>query len=123
VHLAPRPAPKRETFLPDVDLDVALGCGVWQYCQDQIITRGDMAAILAGVLGLEPTNADYFDDDEDHYAQASINALVAGNVLDVCMELGPQPFEPNRPATRAELIDAIAKALGLIEVNSCRMIA
>ena len=123
VHLAPRPPPNRETLLPGVDLDVALGCGVWQYCPDQIISRGDMAAILAGVLGFEPTDADYFFDDEDHYAQASINALVAADVLDVCMSLGPLPFEPNRPATRAELIDALAKALGLVQVNSCRMIA
>ncbi len=123
VQLEPRPASKRETFLPHVDLDVALGCGVWQYCPDQIISRGDMAAILAGVLGFEPTDADYFDDDEEHYAQASINALVAADVFDVCMSLGPRPFEPNRPATRAELIDAIAKALGLVQVNSCRMIA
>ena len=121
VHLEQRP--KRETFLPHVDLDVALGCGVWQYCSDQIISRGDMAAILAGVLGFEPTDADYFDDDEEHYAQASINALVAADVFDVCMSLGPLPFEPNRPATRGELIDAIAKALGLVQVNSCRMIA
>ena len=121
VHLEQRP--KRETLLPHVDLDVAMGCGVWQYCSDQIISRGDMAAILAGVLGFEPTDADYFDDDEEHYAQASINALVAGEVFDVCMSFGPRPFEPDRPATRAELIDAIAKALGLVQVNSCRMIA
>ena len=117
-----RGRPKLETFLPHVDLDVALGAGSGSTARIRY-TRGDMAAILAGVLGFEPTDADYFDDDEDHYAQASINALVAADVFDVCMSLGPLPFEPDRPATRAELIDAIAKALGLVQVNSCRMIA
>jgi hypothetical protein len=119
----PRPAPKRETFLANVELDEALGCGVWQYCQDQIISRGEMSSILAAVFEFEPTDADYFFDDEDHYAQDAINALAAGDVLDVCMALGPLPFEPDRPATRADLIDAIAKALDLAEVNSCRMLA
>lgn len=119
----PRPSPKLETFLPDVVLEEALGCGVWQYCPEQLITRGDMAAILAGAFELEPTDFDYFIDDEEHYAQAAINALVAGDVVDLCASLGPLPFEPDRVVTRAELIDAVAKALGLVPVNSCRMMA
>ena len=123
LQMEPRPAPKLETFLPGVGLEEALGCGIWQYCPEQIISRGEMAAILAGLFPFEPTDADYFFDDEDHYAQGSINALVAADVFDVCTALGPLPFEPDRPATRAELIDAIAKALGLVEVHSCRMIA
>ena len=123
LQFEPRPGPKRETFRPDVDLEVALGCGVWQYCPEQIITRGEMAAILASVFDFEPTDADYFDDDEDHYAQDSINALVAGDIFDVCTSLGPLPFEPDRPAIRAELIDAIAKAFDLVEVDSCRVAA
>ncbi len=123
LQFEPRPIPKRETFRPDVDLEVALGCGEWQYCPEQVITRGDMAEIVANAFGFEPTDADYFDDDEDHYAQDSINALVAGDVFDVCTSLGPLPFEPHRSATRAELIDAIAKALDLVEVDSCRTIA
>ena len=54
-------------------------------------------------------------------AQDAINALAAGGVLDVCISYGPLQFDPDRPATRAELIDAIAKALDLIPVNSCRI--
>jgi hypothetical protein len=123
LHYVPRPESRLETLLPAADLAEAPGCGVWQYCPEQIITRGDMAAVLSGVLEFEPTGADYFIDDEDHYAQDSINALVAGEVLDICTSLGPGPFEPDRPATRADLIDAIAKALDLVEVNSCRVIA
>jgi hypothetical protein len=121
LQLEPRPSPKLETFRPDVSLDEALGCGVWEYCPDQVISRGDMAAILAGALALDATDADYFIDDEDHYAQEAINALVAGEVLDVCTSRGPLPFEPARPVTRAEFIDTIARALGLIPVYDCRM--
>ncbi len=87
----------------------------------RLITRGDMAADRGAAFGFEPTDADYFFDDEDHYAQDAINALVAGEVLDVCTSHGPVPFEPDRLATRAELIDAIAKALDLVPVNSCRI--
>lgn len=123
LRLEPRPAFRMETFFADVGLEEALGCGVWQYCPDQVISRGEMAAILTGVFPFEPTNADYFIDDEDHYAQAAINALVAGDVFEVCTAVGPVPFEPDRPATRADLIDAIAKALGLVEVHSCRIVA
>lgn len=119
--LEPWPSSKQETFFPDVGLEEALGCGVWQYCPNQLITRGDMAAILAGAFEIVPTDADYFFDDQQHYAQSAINALAAGEVLDICTSMGPAPFEPDRLVTRAELIDAIAKALGLIPVNSCRM--
>jgi hypothetical protein len=119
--LEPWPSSKQETFFPDVGLEEALGCGVWQYCPNQLITRGDMAAILAGAFEIVPTDADYFFDDQQHYAQSAISALAAGEVLDICTSMGPAPFEPDRLVTRAELIDSIAKALGLIPVNSCRM--
>ena len=115
------PAPEKETFLPGVSLEEALGCGVWRYCPEQTITRGDMAVILASVFDLEVSDADYFVDDEDHYAKSAINTLTAAEVFDFCTTFGPMPFEPDRPATRAELIDAIAKALHLIPVNSCRI--
>ena len=121
LQLEPRPAPKQETFLPGVSLEEALGCGVWQYCPQQLITRGEMAAILASAFEFESTDADYFVDDEEHYAQGAINALAAGEVFDICTSMGPLPFEPDRPATRAELIDAIAKALDLTPVISCRI--
>ena len=123
LNLEPRPAVKQETFLPGVGLEEALGCGVWQYCPEQTISRGDMAVILASVFELDPTDADYFVDDEDHYAQASINSLVADEVFDICTSMGPLPFEPDRLATRADLIDSIAKALDLVPVVSCRMMA
>ena len=123
LHLEPRPSPKQETFFADVALEEALGCGVWRYCPEQLISRGEMSAILAGAFEFEPTAADYFIDDEEYYAQAAINALAGGEVFDICTSRGPLPFEPDRPVTRAELIDAIAKALDLIPVHSCRVIA
>ena len=123
LQLARPPAPDQETFFPDIRLEEALGCGVWRYCPEQPITRGEMAAILAGAFEFEPTDADYFFDDEDHYAQAAINALVANEVFDICTAPGPLPFEPDRLVTRAELIDAIAKALDLIPAYSCRVMA
>jgi hypothetical protein len=120
LQLGPRPI-WLETFSPDVGLDEALGCGLWQYCSEQTISRGEMAAILAATFELASTDADYFVDDEKHYAQDAINSLAAGEVLDVCTSHGPLQFYPGRTATRAELIDGIAKALDLIPVNSCRM--
>jgi len=86
-----------------------------------IPNRGIRREILASAFEFESTDADYFVDDEEHYAQGAINALTAGEVFDICTSLGPLPFEPDRPATRAELIDAIAKALDLIPVISCRI--
>jgi hypothetical protein len=120
LQLGTRPT-RMETFSADVGLEVALGCGIWQYCPDQLITRGDMAAVVAAAFELAPTDADYFFDDEDHYAQDAINSLAAGEVLDICTSHGPVQFDPDRLATRADLIDAIAKALDLIPVNSCRI--
>lgn len=123
LDLVPRPAPMQETFLPGVELEDALGCGIWQYCPEQTISRGDLAVVLASAFEITPTDFDYFIDDEDHYAQAAINALAAAEVFDTCTSLGPLPFHPERPVTRAELLDAMAKAFGLIPGNSCRMMA
>jgi hypothetical protein len=123
LHLDSRPVFKLETFFPGVALEEALGCGLWQYCPEQLITRGDLAAVLAAALEVSPTEFDYFIDDEAHYAEDAINALAAAEIFDTCTSLGPLPFEPDRTATRAELLDAMAKAFGLIPGNSCRMMA
>lgn len=115
------PAIRHYTFEAQVAYEATLGCGVLSYCPNRPITRGELAAILTGALELEETDADYFFDDDGHFAEASINALVADGVLDICAASGPPPFEPARPVTRAELIESIAKALELIPPTSCRM--
>jgi hypothetical protein len=122
LHFASRPA-FLETFRPGVELEDALGCGIWQYCPEQVISRGDLAAVVAAVFEVEPTDFDYFIDDEGHYAEAAINSLAAVEVFDTCTTFGPAPFEPGRPVTRAELFETMAKAFGLVAGNTCRVMA
>lgn len=122
-HLPFGRAPGLSTFAIDAQVVFEAGCGVLHYCPNRPITRGELAAILGSVLELERTEADYFFDDDGHFAEDSINALVADGVFDICAVAGPPPFDPARTVTRAELIDTIAKGLGLIPVESCRVTA
>lgn len=111
-------------FRPGLTLEQAVGCGVWLYCPDLPMRRGEVAAVLAGVLQLEPIPvADYYSDIDGHFAAGAINALVAAGIFDVCTDLGPLPYEPDGPITRAETISMIARALELTPAVACKMVA
>ncbi len=103
-------------------LEQALGCNRWVYCPDQPLSRGELAAVVAGALELEPVpSALYYSDLNGHFAAGAVNALVQAEVLHVCRSAAPGPFDPEGIVTRAEAIELLARALGLISPAPCRL--
>ncbi len=96
----------------EADLDelyarsVFLGCGERLSCAGDSITRGEMAALLDRALRL-PDGLDAFADDEDHFAEASINALAAAGVARGCTATS---FCPEDPVTRGQMAAFLVRA-------------
>lgn len=81
---------------------------------DNIITRGEFAALLARYLKLGATRAEQesptFDDIEGHWSEKNIEALVDGGILDPADYNGS--LLPNEPITRIEIIRMMVRAIG-----------
>jgi len=82
--------------------------------QDDIITRGEYAAILAQDLSLDTTNAEKdlpsFPDIDGHWSEKYIEALIYAGILDPADY--PDGFHPDDPITRAEILKMLVKAEG-----------
>lgn len=82
--------------------------------QDDIITRGEYAAILARDLSLDTTNAEKdppsFPDIDGHWSEKYIEALIDAGILDPADY--PDGFHPDDPITCAEILKMLVKAEG-----------
>jgi hypothetical protein len=76
-------------------------------CPHQLITRGNMAIMVARALGVSAKGKDHFTDDNGHPAESSINGITESGVLMGC-EKGQ--VCPNRLITRGEMAAMIARA-------------
>lgn len=83
--------------------------------KDEIITRGEYAAILANEISLDISNSEKeppsFSDIDDHWAEKYIEALVDAGIFDLADY--PDAFKPDEPITRAEIIKLLVKIKGL----------
>lgn len=73
------------------------GCGSGEYCPDETVTRGQLAAFLSRVLSLPSTTRDAFDDDDGSHFEDAINALAAAGITNGC---GDRRFCPDRAVRR-----------------------
>ncbi|MDI6877913.1 MAG: S-layer homology domain-containing protein [Desulfitobacteriaceae bacterium] len=82
--------------------------------QDDIITRGEYAAILSRDLSLDTSNAEKdppsFPDINGHWSEKYIEALVDAGIIDPADY--PDGFHPDDPITRAEIIRMLVRAKG-----------
>ncbi|WP_088224639.1 S-layer homology domain-containing protein [Desulfosporosinus sp. FKB] len=82
--------------------------------QDDIITRGEYAAILARDLSIDTTNAEKdppsFPDIDGHWSEKYIEALIDVGIIDPADY--PDGFHPDDPITRAEIIKMLVRAEG-----------
>jgi hypothetical protein len=80
--------------------------------QDDIITRGEFAAILARDLSLDTSKAEKdppsFADIDGHWSEKNIEALIDAGIIDPADY--PDGFHPDDPITRAEIIKMLVKA-------------
>ena len=94
------------------DAGVASGCDMpaRRFCPSSPLTRGQMATLLAGVLGLPPAPADHFVDDAGNVHEPAINQLAEAGVT---RGTSRSRFSPSSPVTRAQIASLLAAALEL----------
>lgn len=89
---------------------VLYGCGYRTVCPERQVTRGEVAALFARVMGLPPATRDYFDDDSGSLFEAAINKLAEAGITQGC---AAGQFCADRYLTRAEFATMTVRALGL----------
>lgn len=88
------------------------GCGDRAACPTGLLTRGEMAALLTRAFDL-PVGPDRFIDDQDHFAEGSINAISLAGITRGCNPPVNDQFCPDATLTRGEMAVFLTKALGL----------
>lgn len=82
--------------------------------QDEIITRGEYAAILVRDIPLDTANAvkdpPSFPDIDGHWSEKNIEALIDAGILDPADY--QDGFHPDDPITRAEIIKMLVRISG-----------
>jgi hypothetical protein len=93
---------------------VTLGCNPplnTEYCPDQVVTRGQMAAFLVRALGLTDRLGDPFTDDDASVFEADIEKLAAAGITKGCNPPVNDMFCPEAPVTRAQMAAFLVRAL------------
>ena len=85
-----------------------------EYCPDEHVTRGEMAAFLVRALGLtDDGGRDWFTDDDGNVFESDINKLAAAGVTKGCDPPDNTRFCPNDKVSRAEMAAFLVRGLGL----------
>lgn len=82
--------------------------------RDEIITRGEFAAILVRDIPLDASNAEKdppsFPDIDGHWSEKNIEALIDAGIIDTADY--PDGFHPDDPITRTEIIKMLVRVEG-----------
>lgn len=92
------------------------GCGNGNYCPNDFVTRGQMAAFLTNALKL-PAGPERFTDDNDSPYEAAINSVAAVGITSGCNVDGTE-FCPTKEVTRAEMATFLVKAFKMTASQS-----
>jgi glucose/arabinose dehydrogenase len=84
-----------------------------RFCPDRLITRAEMATMIARARSLPPTNTDHFIDDNGHVLEGAINRIAEAGITLGCNPPANNRFCPNRGLTRAETAGLLSRTLGL----------
>lgn len=76
-------------------------------CPHHPVTRGGLAIMLARAIGVQPSSADHFTDDDGHVAEGAINGLVDAGIPMGCDK---DRYCPDRQITRGEMAALITRA-------------
>src|SRR5665811_1034367 len=107
-------------YEPSIEALVAAGitdgCSADRYCYPDPVTRGQMAAFLAESLdGLEPTQQDFFPDDDESPHEANINLVTANDIVE---GFADGTFGPRTQIIRGEMAIMLVRALGLTPIET-----
>ncbi len=93
---------------------ITLGCNPPtnnQYCPDDPVTRGQMAAFLVRALPLAPTNQSPFTDTSASVFQSDIDAAAAAGITLGCNPPTNNQYCPDDPVTRGQMASFLKRAL------------
>ena len=82
-----------------------------QFCPDDGVTRGEMAAFLNRALDLPASDQDAFVDDEGSVFEADIDAVAAAGITKGCNPPDNDEFCPEDLVTREQMASFIVRAL------------
>lgn len=94
--------------------DITRGCNPpWndEFCPDDAISRGQMAAFLTRALDL-PAGADAFTDDDGSIFEADINALAAAGVTRGCNPPENDRYCPDEDVSRGQMAAFLTRIYG-----------
>ncbi len=85
-----------------------------QYCPDDPVTRGAMAAFLVRGFGYtDASDGDLFDDDDDSIFEDDIDKLGTAGVTEGCNPPDNTLYCPDDPVLRDQMASFLARALDL----------
>ncbi|HSO50651.1 MAG TPA: PQQ-dependent sugar dehydrogenase, partial [Acidimicrobiia bacterium] len=84
-----------------------------RFCPDRLLTRAEMATMVARALSLPGAAIDHFVDDDGHVLEGAINRVAEAGITVGCNPPANDRFCPNRNLSRAEAAGFLARALGL----------
>ena len=84
------------------------------FCPDDPVTRGQMAAFLSRSFGLtDGVGADLFTDDDNSIFEDEIDKIGTAGITVGCNPPDNDNFCPNDPVTRGQMAAFLSRALGL----------
>jgi 5'-nucleotidase len=87
-----------------------------EYCPDDPVTRGQMAAFLSRAFGLtDGTGADLFTDDDSSIFEEDIDKIGTAGITLGCNPPANDQFCPNDPVTRGQMAAFLSRAFGLTD--------
>jgi hypothetical protein len=99
---------------------ITRGCNPPQntnYCPDETVTRGQMAAFLNRALKLPATGRDFFSDDNDSVFEGDINRLAASGITRGCNPPANNKFCPDGTVTRGQMAAFLVRAFGYADTG------
>lgn len=84
-----------------------------EFCPDDPVTRGQMAAFLVRAFGYERVEEDAFTDDDGSVFEVDIQSLAAVGITKGCNPPDNTEFCPRDPVTRDQMASFLGRALGL----------
>ncbi len=84
-----------------------------EFCPDDPVTRGQMAAFLVRALGLTASGSHEFVDDDSSVFEADIERLAEEGITLGCNPPDNDRFCPDDAITRAQMASFLARGLGL----------
>ncbi len=92
---------------------ITLGCGPVEFCPNDPVTRGQMAAFLVRALHLTANTAPGFVDDDGSVFELDIEKLATARITLGCNPPANDAFCPDQPVSRGQMAAFLVRALHL----------